>query len=349
MSDKRRQAISGRRAIELVALAVFIATGGGCVSLNPEHFLPKSIAPARSDQIIDGSVNVQAVLPDISRGMFYLSDDGKEAIVPDTRRGKVATYHSGMLRIALEKAITQKGLFQRIEQGDADYVLDVWVIEVMRLFRPLGEGYVIDITAIWRLTRAKDGKVIVCDFVTGHGASHGLGTNAFTVSIEVATREMIRTGLSKLSDRSISLSVMNIAGDWPSMGPVIPDGYKKMKENWSKLRKGLAEKDVRELITSMPTRSCTINRYFTDQIQERRQELFIIYMDSKVKGKDKEVKVLEPCGWNTKDVVVDFEIVGDSVMVKRILSVKEETFEPFYPFYHLAIVNGALERWSLGK
>jgi hypothetical protein len=237
-----------RPVISILAIAVaLIATGGGCVSLTPDNFLPKSIAPSGNDQRIDGSVNVQAV-------------------VPDTRRGKVALFDNGTLRVALEKAIAQKGLFQRIEQGDADYVLDVGVIETIRLFKPLREGMTIDMAAIWRLTRAKDGKVIVCDFANGHGASHGLGTNAYVVAIETATREMIQKGLSKLSDRSTALAAMNVAGDWPSMGSVIPEGYRKLKENWSKLRKGLTEKEVREMIPSMPHRSCSINREFSAQV-----------------------------------------------------------------------------------
>lgn|GEM_PF-4522572 len=108
------------RIILILAAAAFIASGGGCASLDPDNFLPKSIAPAGKDNRFGGSVNVQAALPNVSRGKFLLSADGSQAVVPDTKRGKMTFYHSGMLRGALEKALAQHGLFQRTGQGDAD-------------------------------------------------------------------------------------------------------------------------------------------------------------------------------------------------------------------------------------
>jgi hypothetical protein len=218
--------------VKLVIAAAFTVSGAGCTSLNPDNFLPNSIDPAAHDRRIDGSVNVQAYAPGISKS-------------------RVLFFESGMLRVAVEKAIVQKGLFQRVEQGDADFVLDVWVTDAAREIKITGEGYVIDVTSIWRLTRTTDGKVIVCDFANGHGVSRAVGTNAHVASLEASTREMIRKGLSALTDRSTPLAAAYFVEDWPSMGPVVPEGHRKLKENLPMLRAGLTEKEVQRLIPSM--------------------------------------------------------------------------------------------------
>jgi hypothetical protein len=331
----------------LAIAATFIVTGGGCASLNPENFLPKSISLAGNDQRIGGSVNVQAVVPDIRKskvfirelanmpnvsfGKFLLSDGLSEAVVPDTARGKVALYDSCTLRVALEKAIAQKGLFQRIEQGDADYVLDVWLIDAIRLFDVLGEGMTIDMTAIWRLTRAKDGKVIFCDFANGHGGSHALGTNAALTAMETATREMIQKGLSKLTDRLTPLTALYAAGDWPSMGPVVPEDYKAMRGNWAKLQKGMPIEEVRKLIPSMPSYSCSVDRLFDTRYSPGPVEIF---------PNKTIVKPLKPCGWIT-NIWKRYSINGS------LIDVREVVYEPVYPFYNLTFLDGVLTGFEL--
>jgi len=170
------------QAILLPAIALFTLVGVGCVGLNPDNFLPGSDVPI-GDRRMEGSVDVQAFVPKISRG-------------------RVALYDSDTLRVALEKAIVQRGLFRRIEQGDADYVLDVRIEDATHEKIYLGEGYIIDLTAVWTLIRARDGKVIVRDIAKGHGASHAVGTNAYVASMEAATREMIQKGMLKISDQS---------------------------------------------------------------------------------------------------------------------------------------------------
>jgi len=246
----------------LVIAAAFIVTGVGCASLNPDNFLPKSIAPAGNDQRIDGSVNVQAFVPESSEGKVQIEGE----YVPPAKRGRVALFPSGKLRVALEKAIAQKGLFQRIEQGNADYVLDVWVENAIREIKYVGEGYIIDMTAIWRLTRARDGKVIFCDFANGHGASHAFGTSAYVQALETATREMIQKGLFVLSDRSTEhLAATYVAGNRPSMGNVVPEGIVQMieniKKNWSKLSMSMTVDEVEKLLG--PVTSGTAARVYT--------------------------------------------------------------------------------------
>jgi hypothetical protein len=189
------------------------------------------------------------------------------------------------------------------------------------------------VTAIWRLTRARDGKVIFCNFAKGHGGSHALGTNAALAAMETATREMIQNGLSKLSDQSTPLAAMFVAGDWPSMGSVVPEGYTKMRENWSKLRKGLTEVEVRKLIPSMPSGSCSINRLFDARYSNDPIETF----PNKV-----IVKSLKPCGWITT-IKKRYSVEGS------LIDVTEVVFEPVHPFYNLTFWNGVLIGWELGK
>ncbi len=225
-----------RHALSILAIIAVLFITGGCISLNPDNLLPQSITPVAKDKRFDGTVNVQAFVPFISRGKVNLSFNGGL---------------SGRVRVASEQAIAQKGLFQRIEQGDADYVLDIWITNVTREIKQLGEGYIIDMTTIWRLIRARDGKVIVCDFANGHGAARAVGANAHVLAMEASTRDMIQKGLSALSGRATPLAALYLVEDWPSMGSVVPEGYKQMKENLSKLRPGLTENEVRKMIPSM--------------------------------------------------------------------------------------------------
>jgi hypothetical protein len=378
-----------RQAIRILAIAALTIAVAGCAGLNPDHFMPSPITPASADNRYDGSVNVQAFLPNASRGKYYLSDNGKaravlpeicrhtndlvksgierpvpescrrfmdrgEAInfvpddigpypvldvyagplvrnfTPDNSRGRVALFDNRMLRGALEKAVAQQRLFKGVEQGDADYLLDVWVIEAIRLFDVFGEGMSIDTTALWRLTRVKDGKVIFCDFTRGRGASRAVGTNAYVHAMESATREMIQNGLSKLSDRSTHLAAMHIAGDWPGTGSMVPEGYRKMRENWSKLHKGMTEQEVRQMIPSMPNASCSIMTLVASGQRELLQT--------------KEV-VFQPCGW--------IAIFGRWVSVKPESRTSQQfvtekvIFEPAYPFYKLTFANDVLERWEI--
>ena len=220
-----------------LAAAVALVILGGCVSLNPDHFLPTAITPAGDDQRFEGTLNVQAFAPVISRGKV-----------------NVASYVgsiSGSIRVAAEQTLSRKELFNKIEQGEADYVLDIYVTDVTRNIKTFGEGYMIDMTTIWRLTRAADGAVIICDFANGHGASRAMGTNAFVQALETAVREMLVKGVAALSERKTPLAALYMARDWPSMGPAVPTGYRELKENLKKLHAGLTEAEVRALIPSM--------------------------------------------------------------------------------------------------
>jgi hypothetical protein len=157
------------------------------------------------------------------------------------------------VKVAVENTITQNGVFSRIDKGNVDYVLDVWVESVQTRLEVFGEGFIFDIVSIWRLTRAKDGKVLVCDFVKGHGGAHAVGSRAYPPALSAATQDMIQRGLSILLDQSEGhMSAFSIAGYRSSMGPVVPAGYTewvgKVNRNWSKLKMSLTIDEVEEFI-----------------------------------------------------------------------------------------------------
>jgi hypothetical protein len=58
------------RIISIVNIAVFLVIAVSCASI-PDDFVPKSITPVGKDQRILGSVNVQAVVPDVIKSKFY--------------------------------------------------------------------------------------------------------------------------------------------------------------------------------------------------------------------------------------------------------------------------------------
>jgi hypothetical protein len=179
-------------------------------STPPDELVASPVAPAANNLRLEGSVNVQADIPIMDNGRFYV---------------KVQSWVDNVnLKAAIEKAIAQNGLFTRVEQGNADYVLDVWVENVQSRLEIFGEGFIFDMTSIWRLTRTKDGKVLVCDFVKGHGAAHAVGQEAHRRSLIIATRETIQKGLLMLSDQSdVHLNAVSKAGSQPSIEPAAPE------------------------------------------------------------------------------------------------------------------------------
>jgi hypothetical protein len=195
--------------MKVTMILTLMAAGGGCSFSKPT---PDKLVPAikvANNQRMEGSVNVQAVVFESILSYWI---------------------ENGTLRVALEKAITKNGLFSEIKQGNADYVLDVWV-EKREGVGFMFDDHRVDITSIWRLTKIKDGKVLVCDYAYGHSTSYAVGIHGNRLAMEAATREMIQNGLLILSDRSTRhLSAMSTAGNRPSMGDVVPEGLKAAEE-----------------------------------------------------------------------------------------------------------------------
>ena len=211
-------------------LLILMVITASCASITSNDLIPQSVLSPPNNHRLEGSVNVQAVIYPVSP---IVSAD--------------------MLKDALQKSIVKHATFSQVSQGNADYVLDVWVEKVVREIKYVGEGYTFDTAAIWRLTRVRDGKVLVCDFVKGHGASHAFGVSAPRLSLGAATREMIQNGLAMLVDQSRPhLAAMSSAGLRPSMGPVVPEGLgpviANIRQNWPKLSMGMNVTEVQRLL-----------------------------------------------------------------------------------------------------
>jgi len=216
--------------LRLAILSALVTVIASCASITSNDLIPQTAISPPNNHRLEGSVNVQAVIYPVSP---IVSAD--------------------MLKDALQKSIVKHGTFSQVSQGNADYVLDVWVEKVVREIKYVGEGYTFDTAAIWRLTRVRDGKVLVCDFVKGHGASHAFGVSAPRLSLGAATREMIQNGLAMLVDQSRShLAAMSSAGLRPSMGPVVPEGLgpviANISQNWPKLSMGMNVTEVQRLL-----------------------------------------------------------------------------------------------------
>jgi hypothetical protein len=261
--------------LELTMLSALMMVIGGCGSINttPDDLVPQSIATTMNGQKWEGSVNVQASVPKAT---------GRSSYVPMS----ISQYVDGnKLKVALEKSITQKGVFSQVEQGNADYVLDVWVDSVHTRLEVVGEGFIFDMTSIWRLTRAKDGKVLVCEFVKGHGGARGVGSGAYPPSISAATRDMVQKGLTVLSDQPGShLAALSKAGLRASMGPAVPEGLVKFAENvklnWSQLRTGLSVDEVDKLLGF---RAAILEQYISEHTQQYTTGLYYLaFIDGKL-------------------------------------------------------------------
>jgi hypothetical protein len=373
----------------LIILVAFIVVGAGCTSLSPDDYIPKSITPLENGQRFQGSVNVQIDFPNVFKSKFYDSqlmqilnitnisygrihwnDDNYNGYLSEgswRSRASMNNREISILREAIEKAITKKVLFQQIEQGGADYVLDVWIIDIFRSPEAATVSNEMFITSIWRLTRVKDGKVIICDFARGHGKWGG--------SIEKAIQDMIQNGLMILSDPSMPLNAVNVAGYWPSKGVVVPEGYLKFKENWSKLQKGMTVEEVSRVISS-PSLSLTkdfpelgikslegpfspYNNYnFTYPFMSKLNETCAIQRTFDITNMTmpseifiKRAKPINiPCGWiiSFQEPIPPIETSPEKspttifTNFPFIVPMPKVIYEPFYPFYHLTFVkNGS--------
>jgi len=179
-----------RTFLQFAMLMASFVTIAGCqpASLTADDIIPSVVTGDSSSKQFGGSVNVQAVVPEIASPMFY---------VP-------LSYwiDSEKVKTAIEKSVAQKGLFLRIVPTNADYALDVWIEQAAPSLNVFGECFMFDVTSVWRLTRVKDGCVLVCDYVKGHGASQAFAGVAQKQSVMRAVRDTIQKGLMMLSDGS---------------------------------------------------------------------------------------------------------------------------------------------------
>lgn len=188
-------------AILFMMLTLLALSVSGCAGpTTVADLVPGSFSTDATIQKVEGSVNVRTSVPPSTTNPTFKSMDVSDWI--DSKK----------LKEAIEKSIIQKGIFSETSQGQADYILDVWVDKIQNMLEITGEGFIFDLTSVWRLTSTKDGKVVVCEFVKGHGAARGFASRAYPPSVSAATRDMLQKGLFAVSDQSQShLSALSTA------------------------------------------------------------------------------------------------------------------------------------------
>jgi hypothetical protein len=189
------------KVVPFIFLSMFVMVLSGCAgSTTYVDLMPQSFPDNMKIQKIEGTVNVRTSVPTGTTNPTY-----KKMNVDDWLDGK-------KLREAIEKSVVQQTIFSQVSQGSADYVLEVWVEKIQNVLDIGGEGFVFDLMSIWRLTRVKDGQVVVCEFVKGHGGANGFAARAYPPGISAATRNMVQKGLFAISDQSQShLTAMSTA------------------------------------------------------------------------------------------------------------------------------------------
>jgi hypothetical protein len=191
-----------RAFLQFTMLIAAVVTMAGCQPspLTVEDITPPVVPADSGAKRFGGSVNVQTMVPEMTSPTFvaplsYWIDSEK-------------------LETALVKAVAQKGLFLKVESANADYALDVWIEQVVASVIFAGDGF--DVTSVWRLTRIKDGSVLVCDYVKGHGVSQAFGFEAQKQALKIAMCDTIEKGLAMLSDGSTDhLAAISTRGSVP--------------------------------------------------------------------------------------------------------------------------------------
>jgi hypothetical protein len=155
---------------------------------------------------VTGSVTVRTMVPPSTTAPTYVHIE-------------TATWiDSARLTGAIEQAIRNDAAFSQVRADGGDYLLEVWVDKVQNVLDISGEGFVFDLTSVWRLTRQRDGKVIACEFVRGHAGAHAVGAKAYPIAIGNAARDMVVKGLAAVTDTADShLSALSVAEKRPAI------------------------------------------------------------------------------------------------------------------------------------
>lgn len=270
-------------AVSFFLILIIVTAMSGCASLTHKDLIPQqSVNSSRSNPQFNGTANVHSIIiPEFIEGGQALPSGRLTLLLK-------RYVDNDMLEKALEESVAKSGLFTRVEQKNADYVLDVWVEEAKNYTPTMGIGYfTADFSSIWRLTRVNDGKVFVCDFVNGHGVIKS-GMRPMQRSLFAGLQDMIQNGLLVLSDTSKEhFGARSVAGIRPSMGPAVPEGFTpwadNIKKNWSKLRMGLTLEEVESFIGPVKTGGAMVRAYAKDYTQEYDTGLFtIVFLNGKL-------------------------------------------------------------------
>lgn len=185
--------LSRQKSVLSVMMFLLMAMIAGCATpTTSADLMPKSFPDNMKIQKIDGSVNVRTTVPPMTTKPTYKHMNVEEYI--DNQK----------LKESIEKTIEQHKIFSAVTQGSADYILEVWVETIQTVLDIGGDGFVFDFMSVWRLTRVKDGEVLVCEYVKGHGGANGFAARAYPPAVSAATRDMNQKGLFAVADQSKS-------------------------------------------------------------------------------------------------------------------------------------------------
>lgn len=240
------------KRLSLVILLIFVLFTISCAT-TPNDLMQDSAGFAPGNKRFEGTVNVQfLVILTLPNWPYWVQH-------PYINRH--------MLKETVEKEIARNNIFTKVEQGNADYTLDIWVEnEAVKVpFMGFGE-FTADIASIWRLTRVSDGKVLLCEFVAGHGSIEKPVMAPSQKSMVAAIQNMIQDGLTKLTDQSkASLSAESAAGIRPSIKPWATN----VRKNWYRLKAGLTLDEVENIIGPVRTSGAILD-YLKFKIEGRR-------------------------------------------------------------------------------
>lgn len=260
----------------LYILLTIVMLVTGCSPLTYKDLMPQqSASPLRPHPRFNGTVEIHSVLK--PEWMSFSGD--RDYSLP-----LKAYVDNALFEKALKESVANSALFTRVEQKNADYVLDVWVDDEENYAAKSGMGeYGAGFFSIWRLTRVRDGKVLVCEFVDGHGLINTYVSAPRTHSLFAALQDLIQKGLRVLADKSQEhLAARPVAGIRPSMGLAAPEGLRtwedNVRKNWSHLRKGLSMNEVENIIG--PVReSGALDRIYKKYKRENPTDFTTTYYD----------------------------------------------------------------------
>lgn len=111
------------------------------------------------------------------------------------------------LQAAIESAITDSRLFQRVVRGSdgRDYELAVTLFE---LNKPLfGSTFTVTMETAWTLTRISDGRVVFRKGISSTGVATGsdtwIGVHRLRMAVEAAARNAISQGIQAIAETKL--------------------------------------------------------------------------------------------------------------------------------------------------
>jgi len=260
----------------LLLILFLVAVLFGCSALTHNDLMPEQPAGAvRTGPLFDGTVSAHSMLiPEFI--------EGGQALPSGRLTLRLKNYvDNDILEKGLSESLAKSLLFTRVVPKNADYVLDVWVEEAKNYTPTMGIGhFTADFSSIWRLTRVRDGKVLICEFVKGHGVIKS-GMRPMQRSLFAGLQDMLQNGLVILSDSAREhVAASAVARIRPSMGAAVPEGMMlwsdSVKNNWSKLRMGLTLEEVESLIGPVRNSGALVRYYEQGYTREYDTGLYTI-------------------------------------------------------------------------